>query len=281
MKLRAASLRNNLETLRMRYDKRFLHTDPLIFPRSFKRKDDREVVGLIASSLAYGNVKTISANVRRLMDWMGPRPADFARNLNPKLGLYSLGEFQHRWTRARDVVCLVHFAGRMLDNSGSIGNFFEKGYKPGNISSSINQFSIRALNLDHGGLYSSCKLPSKAGVRFFFTNTMTGACKRLNMYLRWMVRSDDGLDLGLWQFIPTNELIIPLDTHIFRIGHHLGWTHRKTLGFRTAIDITENLAFYDPLDPVKYDFALSRMGMLKNCPRHDNPQECELCQLQE
>ena len=84
----------------------------------------------------------------------------------------------------------------------------------------------------------------------------------MNMYLRWMARPDDGVDLGLWRFVPTRDLVIPLDTHIFRIGRHLGWTTRKTPGFRAALDITRSLARFDPEDPVKYDFALSRLGIL-------------------
>ena len=103
-----------------------------------------------------------------------------------------------------------------------------------------------------------------------------------------MVRPDDGLDLGLWPYIPTGDLIVPLDTHIYRIGRHLGWSQRKTPGFPAALDITRSLALADPDDPVKYDFALSRMGILENCPRHrrhlnkhNNPngRACELCNL--
>jgi len=278
-------LRDGLEELRRRYDQRFLATDPLMFPRRFERADDREVTGLLASALAYGNVETIATSVQRCLDWMGPSPADFARHALPHEALHSLGRFRHRWTTARDVVCLVHFAGQMLKSHHSIGRFFAESYASGDMAKSLSRFSRRALALDHGGLYRSRTLPAKAGVRFFFTSPKTGACKRMNMYLRWMVRPDDGLDLGLWPYIPTRDLVVPLDTHIYRIGRHLGWSQRKTPGFRAALDITRSLALADPDDPVKYDFALSRMGILENCPRHrsnhDDPngRACELCNL--
>ena len=275
-------LRDGLEALRRRYDERYLATDPLVFPRRFERNQDREVVGLVASALAYGNVKTIASSVERCLDWMGPSPAEFARRARPQEALRSLGRFQHRWTRARDVVCLVHFAGQMLESHHSIGRFFAESCAGGDMAESLSGFSRRALALDHGGLYRSRTLPTKAGVRFFFTSPITGACKRMNMYLRWMVRPDDGLDLGLWPYIPTSDLVVPLDTHIYRIGRHLGWSQRKTPGFRAALDITRSLALADPDDPVKYDFALSRMGILENCPRHRSNRErraCELCKL--
>jgi hypothetical protein len=147
------------------------------------------------------------------------------------------------------------------------------------MAGSLRRFSERALALDHGGLYRARALPEDAGVRFFFPNPGTGAAKRPNMYLRWMARPDDGVDLGLWPFVPTRDLVIPLDTHIFRIGRHLGFTSRKTPGFRTALDITRSLARFDPEDPVKYDFALSRLGILEGCPRHLRALDCELCAL--
>jgi len=279
---RQALLRDGLEQLRLRYDERFLATDPLAFPRRFERGEDREVIGLVASALAYGNVKTIASSVEKCLDWMGPHPAEFARRTHPQEALRSLGKFRHRWTRAEDVVCLVHFAGQMLESHHSIGRFFAESYVAGDMADSLSRFSQRALTLDHGGLYRTRTLPAQAGVRFFFTNPQTGACKRANMYLRWMVRPDDGLDLGLWPYIPTSDLVVPLDTHIYRIGRHLGWSHRKTPGFRAALDITRILALLDPDDPVKYDFALSRMGILENCPRHRSDSEaraCELCHL--
>jgi uncharacterized protein (TIGR02757 family) len=167
----------------------------------------------------------------------------------------------------------------MIEGHGSIGAFFSESYVEGDMAASLERFSERALSLDHGGLHRTRRLPGDAGVRFFFTSPATGAAKRLNMYLRWMARPADGVDLGLWRFVRTRDLVIPLDTHIFRIGTHLGWTQRKTAGFATAFEITRSLARFDPDDPVKYDFALSRLGILDGCPRHPRSHDCELCRL--
>jgi uncharacterized protein (TIGR02757 family) len=167
----------------------------------------------------------------------------------------------------------------MIEERGSIGAFFAESYVESDMAGSLRRFSERAVALDHDGLYRARRLPRDAGVRFFFPNPLTGAAKRLNMYLRWMARPDDGVDLGLWRFVRTRDLVIPLDTHIFRIGRHLGWTARKTPGFRTAFEITRSLARFDPEDPVKYDFALSRLGILEGCPRHRRAGSCELCAL--
>ncbi|MGH9318860.1 MAG: TIGR02757 family protein [Vicinamibacteria bacterium] len=279
---RLDALREKLEGLRLRYDARYLGSDPLEFPRRYRDPRDREVIGLIAASLAYGNVKAIRASLERILAWIGPHPADRVLRLSPRDALHELRGFRHRWTRDRDVACLVLFAGQMLDRRGSIGAFFSESYLEGDMAGSLRRFSERALSLDHGGLYRERKLPLRAGVRFFFPSPVTGAAKRLNMYLRWMARPDDGVDLGLWSFVPTRELVIPLDTHIFRIGSHLRWTSRKTPGFRAACDITKSLARFDPEDPVKYDFALSRLGILEGCPRHRKSREsgrCELCEL--
>ena len=162
---------------------------------------------------------------------LGPHPGSGVVRAGPKEMLQELRGFRHRWTRARDVACLFTFAGRMIEERGSIGAFFAEGYVEGDMAGSLRRFSQRAIALDHGGLYRSRALPKDAGVRFFFPNPFTGAAKRLNMYLRSMVRPDDGVDLGLWRFVPTRDLLIPLDTHIFRFGRHLGFTSRKTRAF--------------------------------------------------
>jgi uncharacterized protein (TIGR02757 family) len=272
-------LREGLEALRLRYDARYLSTDPVEIPRRYPHPEDREVVGFLAASLAYGNVATIRKSVERLLEAMGPRPAHFARTTTAKGALDRFRGFRHRWTGARDVAGLVFFSGRMIEELGSIGGFFRAGYVEGDIAESLLRFRERALALDHGGLHRGKSVPKSAGVRFFFPSPLTGAAKRSNMFLRWMARPDDGVDLGLWPFVPTRDLVIPLDTHIFRIGRHLGFTSRKTPSWEAAVEITRNLARFDPEDPVKYDFALSRLGILDGCPRHRKRLDCELCSL--
>ncbi len=272
-------LGDRLESLRLRYGASYLGSDPLEFPRRFEASLDREVAGILASSLAYGNVKVIRRSVERVLSCLGKNPGARVAQAEARETLRELHGFRHRWTRARDVACLLTIAGRMIDARGSIGAFFQESYAEGDMAGSLRRFSERAMALDHGGLYRSRAIPKSAGVRFFFPNPATGAAKRLNMYLRWMARPDDGVDLGLWKFVPTRDLVIPLDTHIFRIGTYFGWTSRKTAGFETALEVTRSLKRFDAEDPVKYDFALSRLGILEGCPRHLRPAECELCAL--
>jgi len=275
------NLRNGLEALRRRYDSRHLGSDPVEFLHRYDRPDDQELVGLIASSLAYGNVATIRGSVGRILGHLGPRPSHTVRNLEPRRALEEFRGFRHRWTTGRDVACLLYFARQMVEQAGSIGGFFLATFESNrDMAFALDRFTERVLALNHGGIYRGKSLPRKAGVRYFFPSPAGGgACKRLNLYLRWMVRPADGVDVGRWDFIPTSRLVIPLDTHISRIGQHLGWTSRRTPGWKMAMDITQTLARVDPEDPTKYDFALSRMGILENCPRHANKRECDLCDL--
>jgi len=275
-------LRASLDRLRHRYDARYLSPDPLEFPRRFERPDDQEVVGLLAASLAYGNVATIRQSVQRVLSVVGETPASFVRDFDPQHGRVLFSRFRHRFNDGRDLAALFAFMRQMLEGWGSIGEFFRAGYDESapDVQSSLASFSERALALDHGGLYGSRRLPRSAGVRFFFASPRTGgACKRLNMYLRWMVRPDDGLDLGLWTFASPSQLVVPLDTHVARIGRHLGWTRRKSSDWKTAEDVTRVLALACPEDPTRYDFAISRMGILERCPRHRGAFECDLCDL--
>lgn len=274
-----ARLRSGLDALYHRYHRCYLTPDPLEFPRRFERSADREIIGLVAAGLAYGNVRSICNSMETVLAWMGPSPTRFVDRMDPIKQLARLEPFQHRWSRARDVVCLMWFAHQMIASAGSIGGFFALGYDESDPATSLRSFSERALALDHGGLYPQRLLAPKAGVRYFFTNPKTGACKRLNMYLRWMVRADDGLDFGLWSFMQPRDLIMPLDTHIYRIGRHFRWTRRKTQNWLTAQEITHALARVNPADPVKYDFALSRIGMHEDCPRHARAARCELCEM--
>jgi uncharacterized protein (TIGR02757 family) len=277
-----SKLRAGLDALRNRYDASYLATDPLEFAHRFSKAEDRELVAFIASALAFGNVTTIRKSVDRLLEKLKPYPARYVKDLEPRRVLKSLSGFKHRWTTGRDIACLLYFVRQMTDQSGSIGGFFRQGYDPerDDMEAALARFSRRALELDHGGFYRSKRLPAKAGVRYFFSSPEHGgACKRLNLFLRWVVRPDDGLDLGLWDFIPPSRLVIPLDTHIRQIGQHLGWTGRKSPGWKMAMDITRALATVDPEDPIKYDFALSRMGILENCPRHPRRHKCDLCEL--
>ena len=258
-------LKQRLDALYRHYDRRYVDPDPLQFVLAQRRAEDREVVGLVASSLAYGNVRQIKRSIAAVLDVLGPRPAHALRRLSPRAAHRALSSFKHRFNDGRDVACLFYFVRQMLETAGSVQAFFAAGLDPGegHVGPALASFSARALALDHGGLYGEGPLPRRAGVRFFFPSPDDGSpCKRLNLYLRWMVRRE-GVDLGLWRAVEPGRLVIPLDAHVFAIARRVGLTRYRSPGWRMAVDITQRLRRLDPVDPVKYDFALHRMGLWK------------------
>jgi uncharacterized protein (TIGR02757 family) len=262
--MRETALRRRLEALYLRYDPRFVDPDPLQFVRAQKTPADREVVGLLASSLAYGNVAQIKKSIATVLALLGPRPAEAVRQLDPVAAARRLSGFRHRFNDGRDVACLLFFARQMIESHGSVEGFFAEGHSAHpDVGPALASFSARALALDHGGLYRGRGLPARAGVRFFFPSPKDGsACKRLNLYLRWMVRRG-GVDLGLWRTVEPSVLVIPLDAHIYAIARRVRLTRYKSPGWAMAADITRRLRRLNPEDPVKYDFAFHRMGLWK------------------
>ncbi len=161
----------------------------------------------------------------------------------------------------RDVACLLAFARQMRASHGSIEAFFGEGLGADDpdVGPALVSFSRRALALDPDGIYPSRRLPARAGVRYFFPSPEGGsACKRLNLYLRWMVRRD-GVGLGVWRRPAPRQLVLPLDTHTHAIARRLRFTRYRSPGWAMAVDITRRLRRFDPEDPVKYDFALYRL----------------------
>lgn len=280
MAARESSLKAYLDRLYKTFDIEFLSTDPLEFVHKFKKNEDREIVGLISSSLAYGRVEGIKRSVGKVLSVMGGRPRDFVMGFRPERDGKLFEGFVHRFNDGKDISALVYYMRQMIEESGSIGTFFLKGYSPEhrNMKEALAGFSSNVLSLDTGGIYGTKKLPQKAGVRFFFPTPLDGSpCKRLNLYLRWMVRRGDRLDFGIWKGADPAKLVIPLDTHIARIAKNIGLTKRKSPDWKMAEEITEALKKLDPEDPVKYDFALCRLGILDKCPKEADAEKCGQC----
>jgi uncharacterized protein (TIGR02757 family) len=262
---RQEELRRRLEELYRRYDHRFVTPDPLEFVRAQSTDADREVVGLVASGLAFGTVAQIKRGIATVLEALGPRPAAAVAALDPGDLAKRLRAFRHRWLDGRDVACLLFLARQMRASHGTVEAFFAEGLAPGDpdVGPALMSFSSRALALDHGGLYRGRRLPRDAGVRFFFPSPRAGsACKRLNLYLRWMVRRA-GVDLGVWRRPQPSQLVLPLDAHTFAITRRVRLTRYRSPGWAMALDVTRRLRLFDPADPVKYDFAFHRMGLLK------------------
>ena len=258
-------LRRKMDDLYRHYDHRFVDPDPLEFVRRQTSDADREVVGLIASSLAYGNVRQIKRSIGRVLEAVGEGVADAVDRVEPRAMARRLSAFKHRFNDGRDVACLLFFIRQMRAQHGSVEGFFRAGHDPreADVGPALVSFTARTLALDHGGLYGRGALPPAAGVRFFFPSPASGsACKRLNLYLRWMVRRE-GVDLGVWSGVDPAGLVIPLDAHVLAIARRVRLTRYRSPGWAMAMDITRRLRALDPADPVKYDFAFHRMGLWK------------------
>jgi uncharacterized protein (TIGR02757 family) len=263
--MRREALRSRLEDLYRQYDHRFVTPDPLEFVRAQASDADREVVGLVAAGLAFGTVAQIKASIAKVLLALGPHPAAAVEGLDPGTVAARLAAFRHRWLDGRDVACLLFLAKQMRASHGTVEAFFAEGLSPGDadVGKALASFSARALALDHGGLYRGLRLPKDAGVRYFFPSPEAGsACKRLNLYLRWMARRD-GVDLGVWRRPDPSQLVLPLDAHTFAIARRVRLTRYRSPGWAMALDVTRRLRQLDPADPVKYDFAFHRMGLLK------------------
>jgi uncharacterized protein (TIGR02757 family) len=255
-------LKSRLDRLYREFNYPDSAADPIHIVRRFSRGDDREVVGFIAASLAFGRVASVLQSIERVLAIAGPAPADYVRRFEPEAAARPFRSVVHRWTRGPDLVALLWIMRQMLDRSGSIERFFAEGVDPAadDLGPALDSFSTRALALDIRRAYG--RVPRRPGVCYFFPRPSAGsACKRLNLFLRWMVRRD-ALDLGVWTRIPPAMLVVPLDTHVIRVGRHLRLTHYTSPGWRMAQDITASLRQLDPIDPVKYDFALCHIGMM-------------------
>jgi len=277
-------LKKRLDALYKAYDRTYLASDPLLFVHRYKTSKDREIVGLIASSLAYGRVEGIKRSVETVLKAMGVSPYEFVMRFDPRKDKKTFAGFIHRFNRDGDVRCLIYFIRQMIEKRGSVAGFFMQGYSSNapEIKDALTVFTKSVLELDSANIYGSKRLPKSAGVRFFFPSPADGSpCKRLNLYLRWMVRRNDGLDFGIWKEADPAKLIIPLDTHIGRICRNIGLTKRAIQDWKTAAEITAGLRRLDSSDPVKYDFAICRLGILEACPRKKAADKCAACRVRD
>ena len=262
---RGQPLATSLDALYHDYNREESATDPVHLVRPYAEPDDREIAGFCAAALAFGRVASVINSITTLLAIMGPRPARFVRRFDPAAPHPELRAMVHRWTRGVDLVALLWILRQMLDSRGSLEAFFADGYDPADadIGPALDRFSTRALALDLRAAYG--RVPKRAGVCYFFPRPSAGsACKRLNLFLRWMVRRD-AIDLGVWTRIPASKLVVPLDTHIIRLGRCLRLTGYRSAGWRMAADITASLRALDPADPVRFDFSLCHLGMMNAC----------------
>jgi uncharacterized protein (TIGR02757 family) len=239
--------------------------DPIQVVRRYDRLEDRELIAFIAAGLAFGRVASVVNSIETVCAVLGPRPAEFIRRFDPAADSAPLLPLAHRWIRGRDIVALLWILKTMLDEAGSLEAYYAKGWsaEAADVADSLESFSERARAIDLKPAYG--KVPKTPGVYFFFSRPSSGgACKRLNLFLRWMVRQD-GVDPGGWKTPLPGQLVIPLDTHTIRSGKCLRLTKRASPGWKMAADITASLRAIDPADPVRYDFSLCHLSMMGAC----------------
>ncbi|MHC4424011.1 MAG: TIGR02757 family protein [Planctomycetota bacterium] len=275
---RIAQIKEVLERLYVRYNrKKSIPPDPLQFVYRYTNPVDKEIVGLLSAVLAYGRVRQIEKSLTNLLANMGDSPFEFVLNFGAEQHRQLQG-FKHRFTTGDDISDLLTLLKKILVEHGCIENFFLLGYRKtdANIIPALTNFCdslTRMYAAEHNGQVSR-------GLKYLLpTPTRRSACKRLNLFLRWMVRNDD-VDTGLWKSIDKSKLIVPVDVHMARLSRILGFHTRKAVCLATAVKITEGFAKIEPTDPVKFDFALSRIGILENCTGRIREQ-CVDCELSE
>jgi uncharacterized protein (TIGR02757 family) len=249
--------------------------DPLQFVYRYSRPRDMEIAGFLASALAYGRVQQIEKSVESLLLKMGDSPYEFVVNFD-KAERKKLSGFWHRFTSGDDISDLLELFRQVLLEYGSIEKFFVQGY------SRNDKNIVNALTAFCDGFYKIYAERNNRqvsrGLKFLLAGPDGGsASKRLNLFLRWMVRKDD-VDAGLWRSVDKAKLIVPIDVHMGRLCKIIGLYDGRSVSLSSALKITAGFAMIEPGDPAKYDFALSRIGIVEDCNGRYR-QGCEMCEL--
>jgi uncharacterized protein (TIGR02757 family) len=245
------------EELFLRYDRRFVTDDPVGLVHNYQAPADRELTAFISAMLAFGNVKAIHGSLKKVFAILGPHPSEFLAAFDFKKETPIFDLLGHRWVRGGDIRLLLATLQKIYKKQGSLEAFFLEGYddKAADVGPMLVSFSKRIKQKAGEG-------PLSRGFSYFFPSPVDGSpCKRLNMFLRWVVRPADGIDLGLWKGISPSQLLVPLDVHLFNFTKKFKLSRHRNPNWKMARDLTDFLKTLDPADPVKYDFALCHHGM--------------------
>ncbi len=254
-KMKGKALKAYLDELADRFNApQFIDNDPVSIPHEFTQRQDIEIAGLFAAVLAWGQRVTIIRKCRELMERMDRAPYAFVRH-HSESDLKRLKGFRHRTFNDTDLLYFVAFLHWYYSRHDTLETAFEGE----SIAAGLARF--------HEMFFSLEACPSRTR-KHISTPVKKSTCKRLNMYLRWMVRRDDrGVDFGLWRSISPASLICPCDVHVDRVARKLGLIKRKQTDWQTALELTDRLKRFDPEDPVRYDFALFGLGVVENGSR--------------
>lgn len=238
----------------------FIKDDPIQFAHRFKKLEDIEIAAFVSSLFAYGNRKIFIKKLDELFEIMQNKPLEFVLNFKPE----KLKGFNYRFAKDYDVIEVFNILHKLYKHDGGLKKLFEYGYSlpsplggEGRVRGKIEQM----LQVVADYFCSNVKNEVGQGFYHFIPPPKNGgAVKRMNMFLRWMVRKPP-VDLGVWDFIPTSELLIPLDVHVARLSREMGLLTRNSNDFKAVLELTQKLKEFDPSDPVKYDFAIFGLGV--------------------
>ena len=252
--------------------------DPLEFPSRYRDPRDVEVAALLASSLAYGRADLFRPRIAALLDGLGPRPGQAVAALDVPSAAALLRGFVYRFNVGADLAVLLLGAGAALRRHGSLEALFARELaRTGELRGALQGFAA-ALE----GLAPRPEIRRALGAPRAVHHLLPrggGAAKRQLLFLRWLVRGPDGVDLGVWKALTPAQLVVPLDTHLARIARLLGLTRHRGLTWAAALDVTASLRRLDPDDPVRFDFALCHLGMSGACPARPVREHCARCPL--
>ncbi len=278
----SSKLSTFLEAVYDRYHRPdYLGSDPLVMVRAFSDPADREIAALFAALLAYGNVKQINVSLGRLFDGMGTTPRQYIEAFDMTQARRSLGHFKHRFADADDILCLSWLLHQAV-KSQPLEEGFRAGIHKGetDLAAAGGRFVDYLQSFDFAPYFNKETMLAKSSFKHLLPRADRGsACKRIHLFLRWMVRNDDGIDLGLWPGVSPSLLLVPIDTHVMRLSRNLGFTARQSASLAFSRDVTARLRKIDKNDPVRFDFSLCRLGILKACPTRSDINACRSCEL--
>jgi len=253
LRLKTADLKSFLDKKYKQFNQpSFIENDPVSIPHRFTKKQDIEIAGLFAALLAWGQRKTIIRKCSELLAIMDNDPYNFIRHHSAK-DLKPLSDFKHRTFNGTDALYFIEALRNLYSTEKSLEKHFAVNASEETVEAGLVRFHRAFFSLPDHPARTKKHLP---------TPERKSSCKRINMYLRWMVRQDNkGVDFGIWKTISPSQLICPLDVHVDRVGRKLKLIKRKQTDWQTALELTTNLRKLDPTDPVKYDFALFGMGV--------------------
>jgi uncharacterized protein (TIGR02757 family) len=301
-------LRERLDALVATFDVSTIEPDPLQLVLRYTDPLDQEVAGIVAAAFAYGRADIIVANIGVVLARMTPSPYRYLASFDRKEATRRFAGFAHRFHKTPELVAFLERIAAAIREYGSLGALFRECYdeRDEDIGPALERFvdalrfSVYPVAQRRDQRYDRAfvghvrrgrtpdpvaaqrdKLKTARHIRYLLTSPADGsACKRMNLFLRWMVRRTSP-DLGIWDFVDPAKLVVPLDTHVHRIATFLGLNRRKTADWKAARALTDRLARFDRSDPVRYDFALCRLGILDLCSRKKKKENCDVCLLRD